>query len=210
MEKIKTLLVCFFLLGCSTPQIKPGGTTIPQAIQHLQEDISHIGAIAVTNSSTWSEEQNKEFALSVRSMECQQGKADPVVVMLMGKVDMMLTGSYNVQGRFSIGTGSGFVPAVRASGAIDKGIGQGITLPLHFLSLSQLPNRVLLYHLKLIKETYWIAPVLNEKDYTTLAQSYWDNRQSLTDKIVQLESTWVPELCGKTLPQAKPLFGVSH
>ena len=207
MKRLYAISICSFLLGCSTPQIHPGGTTIPQAIQHLQDDISHIGAIAVTDSSHWSREQNEEFTRSVRSLQCQQQKADPVIVMMMGQVDVMLTGSYNVEGRFSIGTGSGIIPSVHGGGMIDKGIGQGITLPLHFISLSQVPNRVLLYHLKLLKETYFLSPSLNLQKDEELSTEYWNNRDSLVNRVTLLESTWTPLICGNFQHTVKPFFG---
>ena len=192
---MKRLLLFFTLLlsACHLPPIHPGGTTIPQAISRLQDDIAHTGAMNVTGSLSWSPEQTYEFQQAVRHLECEQNKSDPMIVTLMNNVNVMLTGSYSVDGRFTIGSITS-LPSVGGSANTEHSIGQGIELPLSFVALSQLPNRVLLYRLKLIKATYFITP-LNTKRLTELTNQYWDDHDDLSNRISDLESTWTPGSC---------------
>ena len=201
------LIFSLLLSACHLPQIHPGGTTIPKAISQLQDDIAHTGAISVTDSLSWSPEETFEFQQDVRKLECQQNRSDPTVVTLMDKIDVMLTGSYSVDGRFNIGSITS-LPSVGGSANTEKSIGQDIKMPLSFIALSQLPNRILLYKLRLVKDTYFVVP-LNQKRLSELVNQYWDQHDDLENKISDLESTWSPSSCiaFKNVSSSPVLFG---
>lgn len=199
------LLLVTLLPGCS--QLKPGGTTIPKALSGLQSDIAFSGAMGVTGSLNWASQETAAFNASVKASQCQQKKADPVVVSMIGDMSMTLSGAYSASGQFTVGSVT-TAPALGITGSTSHTIGQSLTLPVTFVTLSSLPDAVLLRRLTLVKGTFNENVPLSTAALTQLVKSYWDERDDLVTRIRYLVETWTPSQCTQTDPTV--LFGTHH
>lgn len=196
------LIAISFLPGC-TP-MKPGGTTIPKALAGIQSDVALSGAMAVTGSPQWTETETEAFSKSVLASQCQQKRADPVVVSMIGNMSMTLSGSYDTSGQFTVGSMTS-VPVVGISGSTSRTIGQSVEFPITFVSLSALPDAVLLKRLTAVKGTFNEKAESSSVELDGLIKSYWAEHDDLATRVSALISTWNPSVCNGTAPAV--LFG---
>lgn len=204
MRIVYTLLAFVTMLtGCAP--IHPGGTTIPKALAGLQSDIALSGAMSLSGSKNWTPTETKAFTTSVQASQCQQHRADPIVVSMIGDMAMTLTGTYSTSGQFTVGSMT-TTPSLGFTGAASRTLGQQIQLPVTYVALSALPDTVLVKKLALIRTTMNDHPTLSPERMDALVKSYWAERDDLQGRINVMISSWSLVACGNAAPDV--LFGV--
>lgn len=127
------------LSACSAGTNAP--TTISAAIAGVQSDLTKAAVVSVSDVQGWSAAQMSAFDANVRSLQCAQKVADPVVSMIAGPVTMNLTGSFTQSGSFSVSASvSSFTPVFGLQADASRTHTQTLSLPVQFIPLSALPD----------------------------------------------------------------------
>ncbi|GCE81755.1 hypothetical protein MSKU3_3230 [Komagataeibacter oboediens] len=103
---VKFVLVMFCCIALSACAIHPAriSTTIPQAMAGIQASLAQAGAISVSHAAEWMPDQMARFGQAVRTAQCSQGMADPVIGTVVGNVTLELSGAFTQGGQFTVGT----------------------------------------------------------------------------------------------------------
>lgn len=121
------------LAGCAA-QSKP--ITIATALHELQSQLQAAGAVSATGAGP------VRFAQAARAAQCEARTANPEVPIVAHEITIDLTGTFTANGGFAIGPAITGGPPFGLSSSVTRGQTQGLTLPLTFAALSELPDVV--------------------------------------------------------------------
>lgn len=119
------------LAGCAAPS-RP--VTIATALHELQSQLQAAGAVSTVGASP------AQFAQAVRAAQCEVLLANPEVPVVEREITIDLTGTFTANGGFAVGPSITGGPPFGLSGSLTRGQTQGLTLPLTFTALSELPD----------------------------------------------------------------------
>ncbi|MGI3778335.1 MAG: hypothetical protein ACRYGC_13680 [Janthinobacterium lividum] len=131
MARSWALAVLATLGGCAA-QSRP--VTVAAALHELQAQLQAAGAVSATGAGP------ARFADAARAAQCEAGEADPVVPVLLREVTVDLSGSFTATGGFAVGPSVAGGAPFGLTGGVSRGQTQGLTLPLAFAALSELPD----------------------------------------------------------------------
>ena len=121
------------LAGCAS-QSRP--ITIATALRELQSQLQAAGAVSATGAGP------VRFAQAARAAQCEARTANPEVPIVAHEITIDLTGTFTANGGFAIGPAITGGPPFGLSSSVTRGQTQGLTLPLTFAALSELPDVV--------------------------------------------------------------------
>ena len=121
------------LAGCAA-QSRP--VTIATALHELQSQLQAAGAVSATGAGP------VRFAQAAHAAQCEAGTANPEVPILAREITIDLTGTFTANGGFAVGPSITGGPPFGLSSSVTRGQTQGLTLPLTFAALSELPDVV--------------------------------------------------------------------
>ncbi|TLU74509.1 hypothetical protein [Lichenicoccus roseus] len=141
MRRLGLPAMLLLLAGCAA-QSRP--ITIAAALDELQSQLQAAGAVSVVGAGPI------VFAQAARDAQCRAQAADPELPILTHDITIDLTGSFTATGGFALGPSITGGPPFGLSSSLARGQTQGLTLPLTFAALSELPDvaaaqRVALY-----------------------------------------------------------------
>ena len=119
------------LAGCASPS-RP--VTIATALHELQTQLQAAGAVSTVGASP------AQFAQAVRAAQCEVLLADPEVPVIEHEITIDLSGTFTASGGFAVGPAITGGPPFGLSSSLTRGQTQGLTLPLTFAALSELPD----------------------------------------------------------------------
>ncbi len=129
----KELLLSFILSGCVAAS-RP--ITIAQALDELQTQLQAAGAVSATAAGAG------QFEAAALAAQCAARTANPAVPFLSHEITVNLTGSFTATGSFAVGPAATGGPPFGLSAGGTRAQTQGLTLPLTFAALSELPDVV--------------------------------------------------------------------
>ncbi len=110
--------------------------TIAQALDELQVQLQAAGAVSATAAGVG------QFEAAALAAQCAARTADPAVPFLSHEITVNLTGSFTATGSFAVGPPATGGTAFGVSAGATRAQTQGLTLPLTFAALSELPDVV--------------------------------------------------------------------
>lgn len=125
------------LAGCQSARV--GAATIPQALAGIQDDMAHAGAVPAARVTSWTAAQALVFERDVQAMQCLADRADPVVTVLAGDVNVTLTGTVTASGKITLASITS-APSLGAEADLAKTRTQTVLTPVTVTALSLLPD----------------------------------------------------------------------
>mgnify|MGYP003362716406 FL=1 len=201
-DRTAFLLACMVgLSGCAVHSAKVS-TTIPQAMAGIQSSLAQAGVVSVSHAGDWTEDQDERFVRAVRSAQCSQNTADPVVGTIAGDVTLQLSGQFTQGGQFSVGAIT-TAPTFGIQGDATGSRGQTVSLPVAYAPLSHLPD------IEMGRELAYETELLAQNDDTRHAEAkrLIADRQELQSKVHIAIGSWNRSECMHHDPVA-PLVGM--
>nr|WP_321984039.1 hypothetical protein [uncultured Lichenicoccus sp.] len=127
----RMVLLGVLLAGCAS-QSRP--VTIAVALDELQDQLQAAGAVSVVGVGPI------RFAEAARAAQCKAQAANPELPILTHEITINLTGTFTATGGFALGPSITGGPPFGISSSLARGQTQGLTLPLTFAALSELPD----------------------------------------------------------------------
>lgn len=176
LTRLYTAVLAAVLCGC-TGNLKPP-TTVSGAISGIENDLVAARLVGVSHPTTWLPEQEAEFRANVAALQCNQHRANPIVAIMTGPVDIQLNGNFSQSGQFSVSSLT-TVPVMGLNGEVVRSNGQQLSLPVSFVSLASLPDA------ELAREASGSTPLLAQADAVRLAEGkrLVAERDALADKV---------------------------
>ncbi|WP_408886979.1 hypothetical protein [Komagataeibacter oboediens] len=194
------LLAITCLTGCSDqPRV---ATTIPQAMASIQSSLAQSGAVAVPHAGNWTPEMDARFTTAVRSVQCSQHTADPVMGVLAGTITGTLSIQFTAGGQATVGALTS-MPTVGVEASGSRTRGQTLSIPLSYASLSSLPDVEMSRQLGY--ETEMLAQ--NDDARHKEADRLIADREELRGRVQVMIDSWGPVACAPVMPFV-PLVGV--
>jgi len=184
------LMGAMLMAGCAA-QSRP--VTIAEALHELQSQLQAAGAVSATGAGP------VRFAAAARAAQCAGGTANPEVPILLHEITIDLTGSFTANGGFAVGPAITGGPPFGLSASLVRGQTQGVTLPLTFAALSELPDVVAAQRATLFAG-------LPEATRTTGMSSVVAERDSLRRQTQGLIAHFDPAACIRKTSEPAGLF----
>lgn len=200
-DRMAFLFACMIgLSGCAVHPIRVS-TTIPQAMAGIQSSLAQAGVVSVSHAGDWTEDQDALFVRAVRSAQCSQDRADPVVGTIAGDVTLQLSGQFTQGGQFSVGAIT-TAPTFGVQGDASRTRGQTVSLPVSYAPLSSMPD------VEMGRQIGYEASMFAQNDDARHAEAarLMSDRDELRGRVQALIDTWSTSECVKAVPDV-PFVG---
>lgn len=139
----------------------PPPVSITTAINGVVNDLGKFHSVNLMDATSWDQTQQIQFATAMRTEQCRQKTADPIIVTLRDSILMKLTGSFTDTGAFSVGSAGMGMPSLAMSGSHAKTAQQELDVPVYMTTLSELSDYIYIQQ----KQRY--QPIWDDKTQDT-------------------------------------------
>jgi hypothetical protein len=123
-------------IGCSGEIAKPIGLDV--ALRGVEEDLKAASGVSLLDIVSGDAAQEADFNSAIVQAQCFYRKSNPFVPVVSKDVTLTLQGTFTEQGRFMVFGNPAAGGLIEVSSA--KALQQTLALPVHFTSISSLPD----------------------------------------------------------------------
>jgi hypothetical protein len=170
--------------GCSRDIAKPIGLDV--ALRGVEEDMKAASGVSLQDVVSGDAAQEEEFKRAILQAQCFYRRPNPFVPVMSKDFTLTLQGTFIEQGKFMVFG----IPA--PAGGIEigaaKALQQTLALPVHFTSISSLPD---LY----LQEKAGYVRDFPESKKTQYLEEVFKDRDVIRTKIHELIGSYSEERC---------------
>ena len=194
------LSAIMMLSGCA---MTPPRVSLSDAIGSVQKDLLKSQTSPISSFYMWSDRQKLMFGSAIRSAQCEQYTENPIIPIISGQVALNMTGSFTQSGSFEISSIT-TAPSVGLSGTAGKTVGQGINVPISFVSLVDTPQVV--QEIEVTRAGSLLAQ--NDDNRHAAATDITDHRKAFEAFVRTIRDQFTPLQCTEQLTHGPQFVGL--